>query len=128
MAKVYAGEIVSCGYGMGTVVTGRIVEVPRRSDGRVFLMVQITSGLRQGERSWPDHWDLGVGPHQGTCERCNRRFRFQPGEVGHTCQRCWNLDEVTAQRRSANPERPRTSFERKQLRDRGDREKEPVTT
>lgn len=127
MPKFHTGELVSCGYAFGTVITGRVVDVPRRSDGRLFQMVQIISGQRQGERSWPDRgWQLGVGPLEGTCERCSRAFRYQPGEVSHTCDSCWNGDAVARHR---TPDRPMSSWERKQLRDgRRDRDKELVTT
>ncbi len=120
----YAGELVSCGYAIGTVITGRVIELKRRSDGAPFLMVDITSGPKQGERDWPSSWQLGVGSHQATCERCRRAFRYQEGEVSHSCQRCWNGDQVRA--RGANPERPSSSWEREQRRRSG--EKELVTT
>lgn len=124
--RFHVGEIVSTGYEFGTTIAGRVVELRRKSDGKPFLMVLIRTGPRQGQRTWPNEaWELGLGPHQGQCERCDRPFRFQSGEPNHTCATC-NRDELNSvQRRAANPDRPNSSWERKQGRD---REKEPVTS
>jgi hypothetical protein len=123
--KFHKGEIVSCGYIVGTVITGRVVELKRRADGAPFLMVQITSGPKQGERTWPDAtWIVGVGPHESTCRKCERRFRHQDGEDDFFCQWCNQEDERVGRRLPSD--RPRTSYERKQLQQL--REKDPVTT
>lgn len=120
--KFYAGEIVSCG-----PVTGRVIELKRRSDGKPFNMVQVLDGPRRGERSWPnDAWTLGAGPCEAVCPSCSRPFKHHPGVDAFFCDRCGGEDTREAHRRSQDPERPKSSWERKQL-DRG-RRKEPVTT
>ena len=113
-AVFHKGEFVSCGK-----VTGKVIELKRRSDGKPFLMIQILDGPRRGERSWPSEgWTLGIGPHEAVCSSCNRRFKFHTGEDAFFCTRCGGEDVREAHQRSQDPERPRSSWERKQLRDR----------
>jgi hypothetical protein len=119
------GEIVSCGYAVGTIITGRVVELKRRADGVPFLMIEFTSGRRQGERDWPDvAWQLGVGPHESTCRKCDRAFRYQPGDDGFFCATCNHQDAELAYQQSRDPSRRSSSWDRKQLRHAG--EKHPV--
>lgn len=107
----YRGEIVSCGR-----VTGKVVELKRKSDGAPFVMVEILNGPQRGKRDWPDAgWVLGVGPNESQCPSCERRFKFQPGEDAFFCPRCGREDTLDAHRRSQNPDKPRSSWERKQL-------------
>jgi hypothetical protein len=49
---------------------------PRKTDGKKFLRVQITSGKRAGYEDWADsHWMIGQGKHQLTCRDCGYPFR-----------------------------------------------------
>lgn len=113
MAKgsFYKGDVVSCG-GM----SGVVIELRRRSDNAPFVMIEITTGPKKGEREYPNAgWQLGIGTLDGSCERCGRRFLYKPGDVDHTCRGCWGDDQALASRRSADPDRPRSSWDLKQL-------------
>lgn len=49
---------------------------PRKTDGKKFLRVQITSGKRAGFEDWENgHWMIGQGKHQLTCRDCGYPFR-----------------------------------------------------
>lgn len=110
--KLYPGEVVSTGYVVGTIITGRVIDLKRRSDGAPFLMIEFTTGPKQGQRVYPSPgWQLGVGPHEAVCERCSRAFRYQTGDVDHSCDRCWNGDQATDRGRG---DRRASSWERKQ--------------
>lgn len=125
--KLYPGEIVSAGYNLGIVVTGVVVQRERKRDGAPFLMIEFTSGPRTGDRTFPDAmWKLSTGELETNCRQCYRPFRFNPGDDDILCPRCAGNDDARARRRSSDPDRPRTSYEQKQLR-RGARE-ELVTT
>jgi hypothetical protein len=116
-ARFYAGDRVSCGYSFNVIITGTVIELHRRSDGAPFLMVEFTSGARDGQREYLDaSWQLGVGPLQDACERCGRQFRHALGE--HACYRCEHLDELQAAQRAANPDRRSSSWELSQRRKR----------
>jgi ribosomal protein L37AE/L43A len=111
------GDLVSCGYSFEAVtpVEGRVIELLRRSDGKPFLMVEILTGPKQGTRTWPDEaWELGVGPSDGVCEQCGRRFRSRAGEGAYACHRCLHLDEIQAAQRAADPDRRSSSWQRRE--------------
>lgn len=115
-----AGEIVSCGYGFGVVITGRVIQLHRKSDGKPFLMVEITAHpdpARVGTREYLEQWELGVGDREGVCERCRRPYRWsstEPPELPSTCAGCARLDNASGQ--AADPSRRSTSWERRQRR------------
>ena len=49
---------------------------PRKTDGRKFLRVKITSGRRAGQEDWEDgRWILGQGAHELRCRDCGYAFR-----------------------------------------------------
>jgi hypothetical protein len=110
MPKFYKGDVVSCG-----AMAGVVIELKRRSDGAPFLMVEITNSQRKGDREYPDQgWQLGIGTLDASCERCGRRFLFKPGDIDHTCQRCWAQDEAGSRARTADPDIRSTSWDRRQ--------------
>lgn len=113
--RFLVGDIVSCGYIFDvTPIEGRVIELRRQSDGQPFLMVEILTGRKRGTRTWPDQaWELGVGPVEGSCEQCGRRFRSRAGEAAYACYRCLHLDEIQAAQRAADPDRPSSSWQRR---------------
>lgn len=69
------GDLVSSESGK---TLGTVVELKRRSDGRPFLMVEITAGLGTiGHREFPDHWSLGQGPREFVCLDCGALYRTE---------------------------------------------------
>jgi LSD1 subclass zinc finger protein len=104
------GDLVSCGK-----TVGRVIQLRRKKDNQPFLMVEIETGPQRGKREWPDGgWELGVGSEQSLCGQCARPFHYQPGDDAVLCATCAREEANASALRSADPERHRTSWERKQ--------------
>jgi hypothetical protein len=116
-ADLRVGDVVSCGYILNVApIEGRVIELRRRSDGRPFLMIEILTGPKAGTRVFPSEaWELGLGPIEGSCEHCGRRFRSHPGVTGVPwCYRCQHHDDILAAQRQADPERRSSSWQRRE--------------
>jgi hypothetical protein len=68
------GDLVSFLFG-DQRITGKVIELRRRSDNDPFLMVECTGGGRLGFKSYPDEsWKLGTGTHLLRCRDCAQEF------------------------------------------------------
>lgn len=106
----HPGDLVSCGDLVGVVVI-----LHRRRDNAAFLMVEISSGPRKGERHWPNTppWQLGAGPDESVCGECERRYRRRTDEDPIFCVRCRRDEHERAAAMSKNPAQRPTSWQRK---------------